>query len=205
MVSSFVVILRIWNCFETVQCGVAESVKTSAKVKRAYEDMDTYLKFWEENEFKSNEMGIVYHVLFFWNKEPQSSTRVCKILLSPKRSSWSNQIQHQAKQYASILTEGKEVAKNALEKFVFEKNYNIESNILDAIINLLAKITSCIIRVHYQCGDGSFFHHAVPPMNPLCQTSHALNLLLLMHIMILSVTLRRQRSLPHQLWSWTSG
>ena len=146
-------------------------------------------------------MGIVYPMLFSWNKKPQSSTRVCKIVVSPKRSSRSNQIKHQAKQYASILTDGKEVAKNAWEKFVVEKNYDIESNILDAIINQLAKITSCIIKVHYQCGDGSFFHHAIPSMNPHCHTSHALKLLLLMHIMILSVTVRRQRSLPHQFWS----
>ena len=30
----------------------------------------------------------------------------------------------------------------------------------------MAKITSCIIKVHYQCGDGSFDHHAIPPVKP---------------------------------------
>ena len=56
--------------------------------------------------------------------------------------------------------------KNALKKFVAEKNCNVESNIIDAIINELAKITSSTIKVHYQCGDGSFHHLAIPPMDP---------------------------------------
>ena len=45
-----------------------------------------------------------------------------------------------------------EATKNALEKFVIENNYNVESNIVDAIITELVKITS-IIKVHYQCGN----------------------------------------------------
>ena len=65
-----------------------------------------------------------------------------------------------------ILTEGEEVAKSSLEKFVVEKNYNVESNIVDGIINELAKITSCIIKVYYQCDDGSFHQHTIPPMDP---------------------------------------
>ena len=44
-------------------------------------------------------------------------------------------------------------AKNTLEKLVIKKNDNVESNIFDAIITELAKITSCIIKVHYQSGD----------------------------------------------------
>ena len=50
-----------------------------------------------------------------------------------------------------------------MEKFVIEKNYIVESNIVDAIINELAKIALCIIKVHYQCGNGSFDHHAIVP------------------------------------------
>ena len=73
-----------------------------------------------------------------------------------------------------------------------------------------AKITSCIIKVHYQCGDGLFDQHAIPPVDPplpdtLCIELAFINALcfMLFHIMLLSVTLQRQRSLPHQLLSWT--
>ena len=95
-----------------------------------------------------------------------------------------DQIKLNIKQYAGILTEGEEVAKNALEKFVAEKNYNVESNTVDAIINKLEKITSCIIKVHYQCGDGSFGHHGFPLMYPPLPDNHALNLHLSMHNLI---------------------
>ena len=40
-----------------------------------------------------------------------------------------------------MLTKGEQTAKNALGKFVVEKNYNVESNIVDVIINEFAKIT----------------------------------------------------------------
>ena len=145
---------------------------------------------------------------FPWSKAPLYSTRVRKILVSSKISSWSNQNKHQA--YAVIPTEEEVVAKNLLEKFVVEKNYNVESSIVDAVINKLAKITSCIIKVHYQCGYGSFDQHAIPPVDPLLPDTPCIELafinalcFLLFHIMLLSVTLQRQRSLPHQLLSWT--
>ena len=148
-----------------VQCGVAESVKTDAEVKRAYEDMDTYLKFLRKKRIQVKGDG---HCL------PRAVFRGAKHHnLLPEYVKYSSllkeavdQIKLNIKQYAGILTEGEEVAKNALEKFVVEKNYNVESNIVDAIINELAKITSCTIKVHYQCGDGSFDYHAIPPMDP---------------------------------------
>ena len=40
-----------------VQCGVTESVKTDAEVKRAYEDMDTYLKFLRKKQIHVNGDG----------------------------------------------------------------------------------------------------------------------------------------------------
>ena len=110
---------------------------------------------------------------------------------------WSQTFIHiklNIEQYAGILTEGEKAAKNALKSFVAEKNYNVESNIIDAIINELAKITSCTIKVHYKCRDRFFDHHAISPMDPHCQTPHALNLQFSIHIIILSVT-------PHELWS----
>ena len=95
-----------------------------------------------------------------------------------------------------------------MEEEVVEKNYNVESNIVDAAINKLAKITSCIIKIHYQCGDGPFDQHAIPPVDPPLPDTPCIELafinalcFMLFHIMLLSVTLQRQRSLPHQLLS----
>ena len=140
-----------------VQCGVAESVKTDAEVKRAYEDMDTYLKFLRKKRIQVKGDG---HCL------PRAVFRGAKHHnLLPEYVKYSSllkeavdQIKLNIKQYAGILTEGEEVAKGALEI--------IDANIVDAIINELAQITSCTIKLHYQCGDGSFDHHAISPMDP---------------------------------------
>ena len=90
------------------------------------------------------------------------------------------------------------------------KRIIMSSPILLMQLLIKAKITSCIIKVHYQCGDGLFDQHAIPPVDPplpdtLCIELAFINALcfMLFHIMLLSVTLQRQRSLPHQLLSWT--
>ena len=44
------------------------------------------------------------------------------------------------------------------------ENSSSKRIIVDAISNELAKIT-CIIKVQYQCGEGLFDQHAIPPMD----------------------------------------
>ena len=112
-----------------------------------------------------------------------------------------DQIKLNIKQYVGIITEEEEVAKNALEKFAVKKNCNVEPNIVDAVINELTKITLCTIKVHYQCGDGSFDHHAIPPMDPPLPDITCIELAFINAHYDFVVTLQRQRSVSRQLWS----
>ena len=104
-----------------------------------------------------------------------------------------------------MLTKGEQTAKNALGKFVVEKNYNVESNIVDVIINEFAKITWCIIKVHCQCGDGSFDHHAIPPMDTPLPNSPCIELAYVNAHYDFASGIVKAGKTPHQLWSWTSG
>ena len=112
-----------------VQCEVVESVKTDAEGKRAYEDMNTNLKFLRKKRIQVKRDGYCLpHIIFRGAKHHNLLPGYVKYSSLLKEA--VDQIKLNIKQY-----EGGKASKNALEKFVVEKNYNIESNIVDAIIN----------------------------------------------------------------------
>ena len=112
-----------------------------------------------------------------------------------------DQIELNIKQYAGMLTEREEVAKNVLEKFVAKKNYNVESNIVDTIINEMEKIRSCIIIVHYQWWR-IVWPPCIPSYVPPTARHPCIKLAFInTHFDLMKSTSSNQRSLPHQISS----
>ena len=89
-----------------VQCGVTESVKTKAEVERAYEDMDTYLKFLRKKQIQvKGDVHCLPCVVFCGAKHHNLLPEYVKCSSLLKEA--VDQIKLNIKQYTGILTEGK--------------------------------------------------------------------------------------------------
>ena len=72
--------------------------------------------------------------------------------------------------YTSFLTESVESALEDLDSYLEDKQYSLNSNIIDVAIYALATETSCQIKIHYQDHDKSFDTNLINPEN-----AHAVN------------------------------
>ena len=131
-----------------LKCGISESVKSDDEVQKRYDDMDIYLKFQRKRRIPIKGDG---HCL------PRAVFRGAKYLnLLPCYEKVSDllfavveEIKTDIASYSAVI-KSKESAKEALDTYVREKAYNIDSNIVDVIVVGLANRTSCTIRIHYQ-------------------------------------------------------
>ena len=64
--------------------------------------------------------------------------------------------------YIGFITETEDSAKEALDSYITDKKYTLDSNIIDVVIFALANQT-CEIKIHYQDKDGSFDMHLIAP------------------------------------------
>ena len=67
--------------------------------------------------------------------------------------------------YTSFLTESVESALEDLDSYLEDKQYSLNSNIVDVVIYALATETSCQIKIHYQEHDKSFDTNLINPEN----------------------------------------
>ena len=143
-----------------IRCGVKESVNSEKDLREKYQNMDFYLKASKKKRKIIRGDG---HCL------PRAVFNGAKLLnLMPNVVTYSallkaaaNRIRLKIKDYSNFLTDNMDDALNALDRFVFEKKYQDESNIIDAVVVALAQETSCKIKIHYEDIDGSMDSHMI--------------------------------------------
>ena len=139
-----------------VRCGIEESVKSDMELKHQYDSIDAYLKSSRKVRISVKGDGhclprAVFRGAKHLHLIPHSITYYSALLKATVDS-----IICDLSKYLGFITETQDSALQALNSYLVDKKYTLESNIID-------NQTCCEIKVHYQDRDGSFDTHLLSP------------------------------------------
>ena len=137
-----------------------ESIRTEEVKQKRKDDMDAHLKFIRKKRIPVKEDGhCLPRAVFRGAKEQDLIPQIYKY--SSLMDCAVSAIKANMPRYAGFLIENGPDPEEALNLFVNDRKYYLESNIIDVIVVALSVVTGCSIKIYYQDVDQSFSNHII--------------------------------------------